>query len=87
MTLNAAFLVDVDETAGFQAMIRRLQDLNDGVELVATGPWPPYSFAMLEQTMTQPPSHGVSTLESPGGPDGAGGPGRSTAGRRRGPGR
>jgi len=49
MILNAAFLVDVDETAGFQAMVQRLQSLYAGMELVATGPWPPYSFAMLEQ--------------------------------------
>jgi hypothetical protein len=49
MTLNAAFLVEVDETAGFQAMINRLQNLYDTVVVVATGPWPPYSFAMLDQ--------------------------------------
>jgi hypothetical protein len=49
MTLNAAFLVAQDETSGFQAMIERLQNLYDTVAVVATGPWPPYSFAMLDQ--------------------------------------
>lgn len=40
-----AYLVDRRRVPEFVAMVERLDDDLDDVELVCTGPWPPYSFA------------------------------------------
>jgi len=40
-----AYLVDRTRVAEFVALVAELGDLLDGVELVCTGPCPPYSFA------------------------------------------
>ena len=40
-----AYLVDRGRVSEFVAMVAELSDHLDGVELVCTGPWPPYSFA------------------------------------------
>ena len=48
MILNGAYLVPVEETAGFRAVVSRLAELNPGLELELNGPWPPYSFATLD---------------------------------------
>jgi Gas vesicle synthesis protein GvpL/GvpF len=40
-----AYLVDRGRVSEFVAMVAELGDRLDGVELVCTGPWPPYSFA------------------------------------------
>jgi hypothetical protein len=40
-----AYLVDCDRVHEFIAMVRVLDDRLDDVELICTGPWPPYSFA------------------------------------------
>jgi hypothetical protein len=49
MTLNGAYLVDVVRGAEFEAVVRRLQHDHPDAGIDARGPWPPYSFAMLEQ--------------------------------------
>jgi hypothetical protein len=48
MLLNAAFLVDRDQTEQFRAAVGRLAAERDPGSLVLTGPWPPYSFASVE---------------------------------------
>jgi hypothetical protein len=49
MTLNAAYLVAVDEQDAFLAETERLAAANGHVRLEVNGPWPPYSFATLEE--------------------------------------
>jgi hypothetical protein len=50
MTLNGAYLVEVDDEAEFAAAAETLAGEHPGARLVIHGPWPPYSFATLEQT-------------------------------------
>lgn len=50
MTLNGAYLVPVDESDAFAATLRALTEQHPEAHLEAGGPWPPYSFAVLEQT-------------------------------------
>lgn len=46
MLLNAAFLVDADDTALFDEIARLDAELRErGFSLEATGPWPPHNFA------------------------------------------
>lgn len=40
-----AYLVDLGRVDEFVALVEQLDDRLDDVELVCTGPWPPYSFA------------------------------------------
>jgi hypothetical protein len=40
-----AYLVDRGSVGEFVALVEQLDDRLDDVELVCTGPWPPYSFA------------------------------------------
>jgi len=40
-----AYLVDRGRVQEFVAMVEQLDDWLEDVELVCTGPWPPYSFA------------------------------------------
>jgi Gas vesicle synthesis protein GvpL/GvpF len=49
MTLNAAYLVPVDDQEAFLAETERLAAANSQVRLEINGPWPPYSFATLEE--------------------------------------
>jgi Gas vesicle synthesis protein GvpL/GvpF len=42
---RAAYLVEHDAVARFTEAVGRLQDANQGLSLLCTGPWPPYSFA------------------------------------------
>ncbi|MQA15194.1 MAG: hypothetical protein GEV09_13790 [Pseudonocardiaceae bacterium] len=46
MMLNAAYLVD---PPGAEALRGRIDELADGARYDLTGPWAPYSFAVLEQ--------------------------------------
>ncbi len=46
--LTGAYLVPRDELERFQATLQEAGRDLEGVTLVATGPWPPYSFALLE---------------------------------------
>jgi hypothetical protein len=43
--LRAAYLVDREAVSGFVSLVRRLGRAHPGLDLVCTGPWPPYSFA------------------------------------------
>jgi Gas vesicle synthesis protein GvpL/GvpF len=43
--LRAAYLVDREAVEGFVGLVRRLQETHEGLQVLCTGPWPPYSFA------------------------------------------
>jgi hypothetical protein len=45
MLLNAAYLLDRADEAGFQAAVIAAADSHPELRLELTGPWPPYSFA------------------------------------------
>jgi hypothetical protein len=50
MLLNGAYLVEADDVAAFTALAEQLAtELAPGVGVEWRGPWPPYSFAMLDQ--------------------------------------
>jgi hypothetical protein len=49
MVLNGAYLVDVDEVDRFTELVRTLAEQYPDVTIESGGPWPPYSFAVLEQ--------------------------------------
>lgn len=49
MLLNGAYLIDADGGAAFEARVADLAESNRSVEINCVGPWPPYSFATLEQ--------------------------------------
>lgn len=50
MTHNGAYLVPVEESDAFASTIATLAEQHPDAHLEAGGPWPPYSFAVLEQT-------------------------------------
>ena len=43
--LRAAYLVDRAEVEHFVSLVLRLQESHPDLDLLCTGPWPPYSFA------------------------------------------
>jgi Gas vesicle synthesis protein GvpL/GvpF len=43
--LRAAYLVDRDAVSGFVSLVRGLGRDHPRLDIVCTGPWPPYSFA------------------------------------------
>jgi hypothetical protein len=43
--LRAAYLVDRDAVERFVSVVRRLQRAHAELDVLCTGPWPPYSFA------------------------------------------
>jgi hypothetical protein len=45
LPVHSAYLVDRPRVADFTDGVRRLDERHDDIELVCTGPWPPYSFA------------------------------------------
>lgn len=49
MALNGAYLVEKAEQQQFEARVRDVRDSYPDVRVEAAGPWPPYSFAVLEQ--------------------------------------
>lgn len=49
MLLNSAFLVDRAATAEFQARLEEVRAAHPECVVDCHGPWPPYSFATLEQ--------------------------------------
>jgi Gas vesicle synthesis protein GvpL/GvpF len=49
MLLNAAYLVDRPGADRFRAEVAALAADRPPEALVLTGPWPPYSFAVLDQ--------------------------------------
>jgi hypothetical protein len=44
-SLRAAYLVDRDAVDRFVSLVRRLQRTHSELDVLCTGPWPPYSFA------------------------------------------
>jgi hypothetical protein len=50
MVHNAAYLVHRDRSDDFVELIREQTEAHPEVVVDARGPWPPYSFAMLEST-------------------------------------
>lgn len=48
MVLNAAYLVPTGQADDFEREVRELASQHPGVVVDLRGPWPPYSFAMLE---------------------------------------
>lgn len=50
MILNAAYLVDEAATREFTSAVAALDDEHDAIRLRLTGPWPPYSFAALDNS-------------------------------------
>jgi gas vesicle protein GvpL/GvpF len=77
MILNGAYLVDLEESDGFTAAVRRLVAECPDLRIELTGPWPPYSFAVIGE-----PDARAST--PPDADRGAGetGEGQSVRGRR-----
>jgi hypothetical protein len=49
MTLNGAYLVEEAEGESFAAAVRDLAEQYPDAHLTVAGPWPPYSFASLDQ--------------------------------------
>jgi hypothetical protein len=49
MVLNAAYLVEAEMGDAFAEEARACGAQHPQVQLDVRGPWPPYSFAMLEQ--------------------------------------
>ncbi|MFC7494233.1 MULTISPECIES: GvpL/GvpF family gas vesicle protein [unclassified Nocardioides] len=49
MVLNAAYLVGNDDAEEFAGLVAALAAEHPDVVIDGRGPWPPYSFAMLEQ--------------------------------------
>jgi hypothetical protein len=49
MLLNGAYLVEEDEGPAFQAAVDERKAALPDLAIECRGPWPPYSFAMLEQ--------------------------------------
>jgi hypothetical protein len=50
MVLNAAFLVDRSRVEDFRGMVADLAGQRVPESIVLTGPWPPYSFASLDES-------------------------------------
>lgn len=48
VVLTGTYLVPQDELERFGGLLDQAQRDLDGVTLVSTGPWPPYSFALLD---------------------------------------
>jgi hypothetical protein len=49
MVLNAAYLVPQEATDAFEGCVQELAAAHPEVVVDVRGPWPPYSFAMLDQ--------------------------------------
>jgi hypothetical protein len=49
MVLNGAYLVEAAGGEAFAARVQTLAGAHPGVRIEAAGPWPPYSFAVLDQ--------------------------------------
>lgn len=49
MVLNCSYLVEQRDADEFTAAVRALGEKDEALELQLTGPWPPYSFAILHE--------------------------------------
>ena len=52
MVVNDAYLVDVDAAEAFGRAVAGLAEVHPELAVELTGPWPPYSFAVIEQEAT-----------------------------------
>jgi hypothetical protein len=50
MLLNAAYLLDAARAGDFHDAVERLVGRDDAYRVEITGPWPPYSFAGLDES-------------------------------------
>jgi hypothetical protein len=50
MILNGAYLVELGAGPAFETAVRSLAEKHPDAGLDVRGPWPPYSFATLEQS-------------------------------------
>jgi hypothetical protein len=48
MILNGAYLVPVEAGAPFASVVAEVGAGHPGVQVEVGGPWPPYSFAVLD---------------------------------------
>lgn len=55
IVLNGTYLVDNERADEFADAVRALDDQHPGIDLDLTGPWPPYSFAGVDQISPQRP--------------------------------
>jgi len=58
MVLNGAYLVGEEGSAGFAAAVHRLGADYPELRIELTGPWPPYSFAVVEELDAGPTGTG-----------------------------
>ncbi|MGH3463836.1 MAG: GvpL/GvpF family gas vesicle protein, partial [Kribbellaceae bacterium] len=49
MALNGAYLVDLDRQEQFEQTVTAVRERFPDVTVESGGPWPPYSFAVLDQ--------------------------------------
>jgi hypothetical protein len=49
MALNAAFLLDDDRSTEFLELVTATRERYPSLEIEVNGPWPPYSFSVLEE--------------------------------------
>ncbi len=49
MALNGAYLVEVGREAEFEHVVRELAERFSPASVASAGPWPPYSFAIVDQ--------------------------------------
>jgi hypothetical protein len=49
MALNAAFLLDDDRSTEFLELVTATRERYPSLEIKVNGPWPPYSFSVLEE--------------------------------------
>jgi len=49
MVLNDAYLVEIDDAETFAHTVTGLADAHPELSVELTGPWPPYSFAVIEE--------------------------------------
>src|SRR5205814_2826687 len=62
MILNSAYLVDNDRAGGWPAAVSDLAGRHRAVRVELTGPWPPYSFAAIdEEPLPRPRAQAASS--------------------------
>lgn len=59
MVLNAAYLLDHDQAPAFLEAVDAAQRAHPELAVALTGPWPPYSFAAIDDTAPDDP-HGTA---------------------------
>ena len=52
MVANDAYLVEVGDAEAFARAVASMADAHPELSVELTGPWPPYSFAVIEEETT-----------------------------------